>query len=130
MSGDLLVHDLDCRYRAAMKLDKAAGDDQSVSAAFAEKTTVFVMRQVESMFPGIPVYLALGNNDSRCNHNRLDVHDAYLKATGRAVIDGLVGIGEAERKRALATYESAGYYAVTMAAPMEHTRLLVLDRCV
>jgi sphingomyelin phosphodiesterase acid-like 3 len=127
VSGDLLVHDLDCRYRAAMKLDKAARDDQSVSAAFAEKTTVFVMRQVESMFPGIPVYLALGNNDSRCNHNRLDVHDAYLKATGRAVIDGLVGIGEAERKRALATYESAGYYAVTMAAPMEHTRLLVLD---
>jgi sphingomyelin phosphodiesterase acid-like 3 len=127
VSGDLLVHDLDCRYRAAMKLDKAAGDDESVSAAFAEKTTVFVMKQVESAFSGIPVYLALGNNDSRCNHNRLDVNDAYLRATGQAVIDGLVGISEPERRQALATYESAGYYAVTMAAPMERTRLLVLD---
>jgi sphingomyelin phosphodiesterase acid-like 3 len=127
VSGDLLVHNLDCRYRAAMKLPQATGDDESVSAEFAEKTTVFVMKQVESVFAGTPVYLALGNNDSRCNHNRLDVHDAYLKATGQAVIDGLVGIGEAERKQALATYESAGYYAVTMAAPMEKTRLLVLD---
>ncbi len=127
VSGDLLVHDLDCRYRAAMKLPRAKGDDQSLSAAFAEKTTVFVMKKVESAFAGIPVYLGLGNNDSRCNHNRLDVHDAYLKATGQAVIGGLVGIGEAERKQALDTYESAGYYAVTMAAPMEKTRLLVVD---
>jgi sphingomyelin phosphodiesterase acid-like 3 len=127
VSGDLLVHELDCRYRAALKLPKAKGDDQSLSAAFAEKTTVFVMKQVESVFAGIPVYLALGNNDSRCNHNRLDVHDAYLKATVQPVIDGLVGIGAAERKQAVSTYESAGYYAVTMAAPMEKTRLLVVD---
>jgi sphingomyelin phosphodiesterase acid-like 3 len=127
VSGDLLVHELDCRYRAAMKVPKATGDDQSASAAFAEKTTVFVIKQVESAFAGIPVYMALGNNDSRCNHNRLDMHDAYLKATGQAVIDGLAGISEAERKRALVTYESAGYYSVTMAAPMEKTRLLALD---
>jgi len=127
VSGDLLVHNLDCRYRASMKLPKAAGDDQSVSAAFAEKTTVFVMKQVEQVFAGIPVYLALGNNDSRCNHNRLDVHDAYLQATGQAVVDGLVGVSEPERKLALTTYGSAGYYGVAMAAPMQNTRLLVLD---
>jgi sphingomyelin phosphodiesterase acid-like 3 len=127
VSGDLLVHNLDCRYRMAMRLPPANGDDQSVSAEFAEKTTVFVMKQVESVFAGIPVYLALGNNDSRCNHNRLDVHDAYLLATAHAAIDGLVGISEPERKQALDTYESAGYYAVTMAAPMRNTRLLVLD---
>lgn len=127
VSGDLLVHTLDCRYRAAMKLPKAAGDDQSVSAAFAEKTTVFVMKQVESAFAGIPVYLALGNNDSRCNHNRMDVHDDYLKETAHDVIDGLVGATGDERKLALATYESSGYYGVTMPSPMERTRMLVLD---
>jgi sphingomyelin phosphodiesterase acid-like 3 len=127
VSGDLLVHNLDCRYRAAMKLPRAKGDDQSASAAFAEKTTVFVMRQVERVFAGVPVYLALGNNDSRCNHDRLDVQDGYLKATGPALIDGLVGVSEAERKLALETYESAGYYGVRMAAPMQRTRLLVVD---
>ena len=127
VSGDLLVHDLDCRYRAAMKLPKATADDESLSADFAEKTTVFVMKQVESAFTGIPVYIALGNNDSRCNHNRMDVQDAYLKATAEAAINGLVGASAMERKQALATYESGGYYAVKMAAPMQNTRLLVLD---
>ncbi len=127
VSGDLLAHNFDCRYRAAMKLPKAAQDDQSVSAAFAEKTTVFVMRLVERRFKHLPVYFALGNNDSRCNHNRLDVRDAYLKATGPAAIDGLAGASSAEREQALGTYESAGYYAVTLAAPMKRTRLLVLD---
>lgn len=127
VSGDLLVHTLDCRYRAAMKLASATGDDQSVSAAFAEKTTVFVIKQVESAFAGVPVYMVFGNNDSRCNHNRLDMHDRYLNATGQAVVDGLVGVSAAERKLALTTFESAGYYGVTMAAPMVKTRLLVVD---
>jgi sphingomyelin phosphodiesterase acid-like 3 len=127
VSGDLLVHDLDCRYRAALKLPKATSDDESLSAAFAEKTTEFVMKRVEQVFAGIPVYIALGNNDSRCSHNRMDVRDAYLKATAEATIDGLAGVSAAERKQALATYESGGYYAITMAAPMHNTRLLVLD---
>lgn len=127
VSGDLIVHQLDCRYRAVLHLEQAAGDDQSISAAFAEKATVFVMKMVEAAFPRTPVYLALGNNDSRCNHNRLDLRDAYLKATGQAVLDGLVGVSAAERLLALSTYQTAGYYAVTMAAPMKKTRLLVLD---
>jgi sphingomyelin phosphodiesterase acid-like 3 len=127
VTGDLLVHNLDCRYRASLKLPASTTDDESLSADFAAKTTVFVMKQVASTFKGTPVYLALGNNDSRCNHNRLDLHDAYLKATGQAVIDALVGVSKAERKRALETYQSAGYYAVTMSKPMVKTRLLVLD---
>lgn len=127
VSGDLIVHELDCRYRAALHLERATGDDQSVSAAFAEKATVFVMKQVEEAFPKLPVYLALGNNDSRCNHNRLDVRDEYLKATAQAMVDGLAGVGSAERVVALATYQAAGYYSVTMAAPMKRTRLLVVD---
>ena len=127
VSGDLLVHDFDCRYRTVLKLAKATGDDQSVSAAFAAKTTVFVMKEVEAVYAGAPVYFALGNNDSRCDHNRLDVHDAYLKATGQAVVDGLSGISASERRQALETYDSSGYYAVTMAAPMVRTKLLVID---
>ena len=115
VSGDLLVHDFDCRY------------DESLSAAFAAKTTVFVMKEVEAAYAGVPVYFALGNNDSRCNHNRLDVHDAYLKSTGQAVVEGLLGISASERKQALETYGSAGYYAVTMAAPMVKTKLLAID---
>ena len=127
VTGDLLVHNLDCRYRAALKLPKSTSDDESLSAAFAEKTTNFVIQQVEAAFNGIPVYIALGNNDSRCNHNRMDLHDEFLQATALSVIEGLTGISAAERKKALATYSSAGYYSVRMGAPMQKTRLLVID---
>lgn len=127
VTGDLLVHTFDCRYRAALKLPAATTDDQSLSAAFAEKTTNFVIRQVEAAFTGLPVYIALGNNDSRCNHNRMDVRDEYLQATAESVADGLTGVSAAERKQALNTFSSAGYYSVRMAAPMQNTRLLVID---
>ncbi len=127
VSGDLVVHDLDCRYRASLGLPPSTTDDQSLSASFAEKTTVFVMKQVEATFPRIPVYLALGNNDSRCNHNRLDAHDEYLKTSATSVIDGLRGVSSAEKTLAQSTYEAAGYYAVNMPAPMVNTRLIVID---
>jgi sphingomyelin phosphodiesterase acid-like 3 len=127
VSGDLLVHDLDCRYRAAMRMPPSTKDDQSASAEFAEKTTVFVMHEIEAAFPGIPVYLALGNNDSRCNHNRLDAGDPYLGASVYAVVEGLRGVSAAGKAEAAKTYASAGYYSVKMAPPMRNTRLIVID---
>ena len=127
LSGDLLVHDLDCKYRVAMSLPESTADDQSVSTAFAEKTTSFVIEQVDAAFQKVPVYVALGNNDSRCNHNRLDLHDGYLQSSAPAIIAGLRGADAAEITLARRTYESAGYYAVTMPAPMRNTRLIVLN---
>lgn len=85
------------------------------------------MKKVEATFAAVPVYLALGNNDSRCNHNRLSLHDEYLKASAAAVVDGLRGVSAAEKTAAMGTYESAGYYAVTMPGVMSGTRLLVVD---
>ncbi|RXH54171.1 metallophosphoesterase [Granulicella sibirica] len=127
VSGDLLVHDLDCRYRATMDLEASTTDDQSVSAAFAEKTTIYVINKIKAAFPRVPVYIALGNNDSRCNHNRLDPHDAYLKASASAVADGWRGVSPSEKAAALGTFESAGYYALTIPAPISRTRLLVVN---
>ncbi|WP_198137530.1 metallophosphoesterase [Terriglobus sp. TAA 43] len=127
VSGDLLVHDLDCRYRAAMNLPPAQGDDQSASARFAEKTTKFVIGQLLSAFPKMPVYVALGNNDSRCNHNRLDWEDEFLKASVGGVVAGLRGVNANEKRDAELTFQKAGYYAITMPAPMQNTRLLVVD---
>jgi sphingomyelin phosphodiesterase acid-like 3 len=129
VSGDLLVHELDCRFRFAMKLPKAEENQtgEFVSAQFAEKTANFVMKQVESSFAGMPVYLALGNNDSECDHQRMGLHDPFFKATGMSVMDGLLGVSAVERKQALTDFETGGYYAVTMSAPMEKTRLVVVN---
>jgi sphingomyelin phosphodiesterase acid-like 3 len=127
VSGDLIVHDLDCRFRAAMHLPPDKVDDQSVSAAFAEKTTLFIMQQLEANFDKAPVYFALGNNDSRCNHNRLDAHDEYLHIAAPAVIAGLRGAGETVKATARGTFEAGGYYMVDLPAPMQRTRLLVIN---
>ncbi len=45
VSGDLLVHDFNYRYRTVLKLAKATGDDQSVSAAFAAENNFSVRNE-------------------------------------------------------------------------------------
>jgi len=117
VTGDLLVHAIDCRYDELLK-------DKSGYAAFAEKTAVFVMRSVEAAFPGVPVYIAGGNNDSACGDYRLDSPDKYLEATSREEMAGLRNAAEA--KRAVADYDKEGDFSV-MVPGLKKTRLLVLD---
>jgi len=122
ISGDLLVHQFDCRYKTVMKADDKAG-----YAAFAEKTASYVMMQVEATFPGVPVYLALGNNDSSCGDYKMDMHDRFFAGTSGAAIDGLRGATAAETKQARVDYETGGYFAVTLPGPLKRTRLLAFD---
>jgi sphingomyelin phosphodiesterase acid-like 3 len=119
VTGDLLVHAIDCRYDKLLK-DK----DKSGYAAFAEKTAVYVMRSVEAAFPGVPVYIAGGNNDSACGDYRMDSPDQYLQATSAVEMAGLHNAAEA--KRAAAGYDKDGDFAV-MVPGLKKTRLLVLD---
>jgi sphingomyelin phosphodiesterase acid-like 3 len=119
VSGDLVVHGFDCRYRHVLHTDEGY-------AAFVEKTTNYVIERVEGEFARVPVYVALGNNDSGCGDYRIDLHDRYLKATSAATMAGLRGASAEELQRARADYETGGYFAVSMPA-LPNTRLLVLD---
>ena len=121
VTGDLLVHNFECRYDYAMGRKHAPG-----YAEFAEKTAVYVMQHVEAAFPGVPVYLAGGNNDSSCGDYKMDARDEYLKATSKVVVEGLRAASAAETKGVEADYEAGGYYAVTVKEP-HRTRLLMLD---
>src|SRR6185312_15821490 len=42
-------------------------------------------------FAGVPVYVALGNNDSGCGDNRLDGGSDFLAAVGKDIVAGLPG---------------------------------------
>jgi sphingomyelin phosphodiesterase acid-like 3 len=118
VTGDLLVHNFECRYRFAMHNEHAQG-----YAEFAEKTAEYVVRSIEGAFPNVPVYIAGGNNDSSCGDYRLDPQDRYLKATSAAVLAGLQGGVTVEAKR---DYEAGGYFGVTLHY-LHKTRLLVLN---
>ena len=121
VSGDLLAHNIDCRYGVAMK-GKAEG-----YAAFAAKATEYVMRRVEAEFTGVPIYFALGNNDSGCGDYRMVEGDGYLTGTSAALLAGLRGAGAAELARVKEAYDRGGYYSVLMGGGLEKTRLISLD---
>ena len=118
ISGDLLVHQFDCRYHAIIQ----GGDGY---AAFAEKTASFVIRSVEQEFPGTPVYVALGNNDSSCGDYRMDPRDRFFQGTGDAVMAGILPTtGQAPAR---ADYETGGYYSALLPGMKKPTRLLMID---
>ncbi|MDW5267380.1 MULTISPECIES: metallophosphoesterase [Acidobacteriaceae] len=120
LSGDLIAHGFGCRF-AALVPGKTPRD----YSAFVDKTVEYVTSQLRKTFPEVPVYAALGNNDSGCGDYRLDGASDFLTATAKNVMAGLPN--SADRKKAQGDFTTGGYYSVMMAAPMRNTRLIVLD---
>src|SRR5271157_3720831 len=80
LSGDLISHSFQCKYNTLFP--KASPADYRT---FVEKTLDYVIDELYSAFPGVPVYVALGNNDSDCGDYRLDGHSEFLAVTGKEV---------------------------------------------
>ena len=119
VSGDLVAHAFSCRY-ATLFPHATPAEYQS----FVEKTISYVVGQLRASFPRIPIYIALGNNDSACGDYRLDPQDSFLADTARIVATGLPA---SDRAAEIQDFAQTGSYSLTMAPPMQHTRLIVLD---
>jgi sphingomyelin phosphodiesterase acid-like 3 len=119
LSGDLLAHGFDCKFKAVFP----NGTEQEFGW-FAEKTIRFVLDQLNQTAGHVPVYAALGNNDSDCGDYRVDAHSAFLADVGKDVVERFP---ERERAEALASFSAHGSYSIALPAPMENTRLIVLD---
>lgn len=119
VSGDLLAHSFDCKFKTVYP-----GSNQQEYSAFVEKTIQFVLDELHSTAGNVPVYAALGNNDSDCGDYRLDAHSAFLAETAKAVTQHLP---PRERAEAVASFSATGSYSIPLPAPMERTRLIVLD---
>jgi len=119
MSGDLMAHAFSCKY--ATLFPKAAPAD---FRAFAEKTLNFVLASLRQSLPGVPVYAALGNNDSDCGDYELDPNSAFLAVEAGEFTRGFAA---ADRAQAIHTFAKGGDYSVSLPAPFRRTRLLVLD---
>jgi sphingomyelin phosphodiesterase acid-like 3 len=119
VSGDLIAHAFTCRY-ATLFPDAAPGDYQ----AFVLKTMSFVMDELRHEFPGVPVYMALGNNDSGCGDYQLDAGSDFVAQAGKIIAQGLP---PSQQPRAISESAAGTYYSVTMAEPMRDTRLIVVN---
>ena len=119
VSGDLLSHAFQCKYNTLFSQSTPAD-----YRAFVEKTLDYVIGELENAFPNVPVYVALGNNDSDCGDYRLDAHSEFLAASGKEVTQYFPA---SEREIAEKSFADGGYYSVTLPAPIENARLLVLN---
>jgi sphingomyelin phosphodiesterase acid-like 3 len=119
VSGDLVAHAFQCQYGEVFP-HAAAGDYR----AFVEKTIDFVVEELSGAFPGVPVYVALGNNDSDCGDYQLDANSEFLKAVGEEVVRTLP---DDERKGAAESYAAGGYFNVRLPSAVKGARMIVLD---
>lgn len=119
VSGDLISHAFDCKYRALFP--KSTPEDYQ---RFVEKTLDYVVDELYTAFPATPVYVALGNNDSDCGDYRIDPNSEFLRVFGKEVTRRFP---TAERQAAADSFGAGGYYSIALPAPIENARLLVLD---
>jgi len=119
VSGDLIAHAFQCKYGTVFP-HAAPGNYR----AFVEKTIDFVVEELSGAVPGVPVYVALGNNDSDCGDYQLDANGEFLKAVGEQVARTLP---EDERKGATETFAAGGYFNARLPAAVPNARMIVLD---
>jgi len=119
VSGDSMAHAFSCKSSALVPHDSPDN-----AREFAEKTVAFVLNELAETFPGVPVYLALGNNDSDCGDYKLDAHSAFLADTGKEVAKTLPA---SDRPSVEETFAAGGYYSIALPAPVRSARLLVLN---
>jgi len=119
LSGDLIAHEFSCKFDTTFPNAKP-GEYR----AFVEKTINYVMRELRAALPGVPVYAALGNNDSDCGDYELDANSAFLADIGQTLT---ADFPAGERANALHDFSAGGYYSARLPAPLEHVRILVLD---
>ncbi len=130
LSGDLLAHNFLCRYKTLFPTPAQTRDPRCDPGAvrcdyqlFVLKTLRFVMAELRASFPGVPVYAALGNNDTACGDYLLDAASNFLAQSGAIFAEGLPPSQQPQARQAFA---QGGYYSVPMAA-MRRTRLIVLN---
>ncbi len=124
VSGDLTVHKLECLYQ---KFHPAKEEDTYATdySAFAAKIVAFVAGELRATFPGVPIYLALGNNDSGCKDYDEDPNSAYLRADAHAFAADTISVDNASA--VLHEFPALGDASVLLPAPFHRTRLLLLQ---
>ena len=123
LSGDLLAHEFPCRFR---KLAPTATPEEY--AAFAAKTVAFVIAQLRLSFPQVPIYVALGNNDSGCADYHETPGSVFIQSTSEAVMAAArIPLNAKNAARTQEDVSPEGDYSVRLQAPLRHGRLLVLQ---
>lgn len=111
-TGDLLAHMFNQRYVMA------TGDtSRSGLESFIAKTFTTFADQVAQVFPGVPVYLCLGNNDSYEGDYMVAPGGRFLKDSAEIWASRLLP-QPALRQEFLAQYPQAGYFSLSLSSSL------------
>ncbi|MGD1103361.1 MAG: metallophosphoesterase [Terriglobia bacterium] len=105
VTGDFLAHHFDTRYR------QCVGGGDEAYRKFASDTVSFVDGMIAKALPGVPVFAALGNNDSD-RGDYVEPTEFFLQSVGRDWSRAWGNIPAAARATALASFGRAGNYAL------------------
>jgi hypothetical protein len=119
LAGDWLAHGFSDTY-----YQYAGSRDPQGLHEFIDKTITFLTRRVREQFPDIPIYPALGNEDSYCGDYQLQPKGEFLRRTADAW-KGLLHNGNDETAF-MQTFPTGGYYTALAPGRSKH-RLIVLN---
>ena len=119
VSGDFLAHSFICKFNKSFPAAKDAD-----LLAFIEKTIRYVVEGMHTALPNIPIYFALGNNDSGCGDYEDEAKSPFLAATARILAET---IPKPDRQNRIRDVTSQGFYSASLPAEVPNTRILVLN---
>ncbi|MBV9109516.1 MAG: metallophosphoesterase, partial [Gemmatimonadetes bacterium] len=118
ISGDFLGHNFEAKYDSVF----AGTRDSTGAATFADSTMAFMARWMGSLFPrDVPIYPAIGNNDSGCNDYGMDTQFQRSAARSWAPLAQRGG----RARGFVAAFDSGGYY--TARPPRSNATLVMLN---
>ena len=84
LSGDLLPHNLVCRYK--FLFPRATHADY---LNFTLNSIRYTIASLRAALPDTPLYIALGNNDTACNGNSIDPNSDFLALIAKVIAESL-----------------------------------------
>ena len=119
LAGDWLAHGFsDSYYRYAGNRDPQGLHE------FMDKTMTFLSQRIREQFPDIPIYPALGNEDSYCGDYQLQPGGEFLRRTAETW-KGLLHSGSDE-EGFMQTFPTGGYYTASALSTFKH-RVVILN---
>ena len=105
VTGDFLAHDFDDRFR------QCVGGGPEAFEKFAANTLIFADGMIAKALPGVPVFAALGNNDSDKGDYKRPT-ESFLQSVGKDWSRAWGKLPAGRREIALASFDRAGNYAL------------------
>lgn len=118
--GDILAHGFNKRYA-----ETTGNTDSDSNKKFIIKTISYVMNKISSIYPEIPVFFTLGNNDSYAGDYILQDGGAFLADSAEPLFEICIKDNEL-RSEFIREYSDHGHYSVDLPGE-ENIRLISLN---